>query len=89
VNQPGRKSKIWSVVRVTSGNFLEMYDFMIFGYYASAIGSTFFPGGSAFAWLMKSLMTFGAGCLWMYGRVSSRVQPGNGDFWRFYASNLH
>src|SRR5207248_8024226 len=25
VNQPGQKSKIWSVVRVTSGNFLEMY----------------------------------------------------------------
>jgi MFS transporter, MHS family, citrate/tricarballylate:H+ symporter len=63
VNQPGRKSKIWSVVRVTSGNFLEMYDFMIFGYYASAIGTTFFPGGSAFASLMKSLMTFGAGFL--------------------------
>jgi MFS family permease len=63
VNQAGRKVKIWSVVRVTSGNFLEMYDFMIFGYYASAIGSTFFPGGSAFASLMKSLMTFGAGFL--------------------------
>src|SRR5437868_3614431 len=40
-----------------------MYDFMIFGYYASAIATTFFPGGSAFASLMKSLMTFGAGFL--------------------------
>src|SRR5438132_2996850 len=29
-----RKSKVWSVVRVSSGNFLEMYDFMVFGYYA-------------------------------------------------------
>ena len=38
-----RKSKIWSVVRVSSGNFLEMYDFMVFGYYASAIGKAFFP----------------------------------------------
>jgi MFS family permease len=63
VSQLGREAKIWSVVRVTSGNFLEMYDFMVFGYYASAIATTFFPGGSAFASLMKSLMTFGAGFL--------------------------
>jgi MFS family permease len=60
---PERKSKIWSVVRVSSGNFLEMYDFMVFGYYASAIGRAFFPGGSAFVSLMLSLMTFGAGFL--------------------------
>src|SRR5258708_26110585 len=58
-----RKSKIWSVVRVSSGNFLEMYDFMVFGYYAAAIGSAFFPSGNAFTSLMLSLMTFGAGFL--------------------------
>jgi MFS transporter, MHS family, citrate/tricarballylate:H+ symporter len=58
-----RKSKIWAVVRVSSGNFLEMYDFMVFGYYAAAIGRAFFPSGSPFASLMLSLMTFGAGFL--------------------------
>ena len=58
-----RKSKMWSVVRVSSGNFLEMYDFMVFGYYAAAIGKAFFPSGSAFVSLMLSLMTFGAGFL--------------------------
>src|SRR5260370_12524732 len=58
-----RKSKIWSVIRVSSGNFLEMYDFMVFGYYAAAIGSAFFPSGNAFTSLMLSLMTFGAGFL--------------------------
>ena len=58
-----RKSKIWSVVRVSSGNFLEMYDFMVFGYYAATIGKAFFPGNSAFGSLMLSLMTFGAGFL--------------------------
>src|SRR5438552_3998472 len=58
-----RKSKVWSVVRVSSGNFLEMYDFMVFGYYASAIGNAFFPGGNLFVSLMLSLMTFGAGFL--------------------------
>src|SRR6266849_1536366 len=58
-----RKIKLWSVVRVSSGNFLEMYDFMVFGYYASAIGSAFFPSGNAYLSLMLSLMTFGAGFL--------------------------
>ena len=58
-----RKAKIWSVVRVSAGNFLEMYDFMVFGYYAGAIGKAFFPTGSAFITLMLSLMTFGAGFL--------------------------
>src|SRR6202047_518952 len=40
-----------------------MYDFMVFGYYASAIGNTFFPSGIPFVSLMLSLMTFGAGFL--------------------------
>ena len=51
------------VVRVAAGNALEMYDFQIFGYYAAAIGITFFPTGSQFASLMLSLATFGAGFL--------------------------
>ena len=58
-----RNAKVWSVVRVSSGNFLEMYDFMVFGYYASAIGKAFFPSGNPFLSLMLSLMTFGAGFL--------------------------
>ncbi len=41
-----RRAKIWAVIRVSSGNFLEMYDFMVFGYYAAAIGHTFFPSAS-------------------------------------------
>jgi MFS transporter, MHS family, citrate/tricarballylate:H+ symporter len=58
-----RKSALWSVIRVSSGNFLEMYDFMVFGYYAAAIGKAFFPTGNPFLSLMLSLMTFGAGFL--------------------------
>ena len=58
-----RREKIRSVIRVSTGNFLEMYDFMIFGYYAGAIGRTFFPKTSEFASLMLSLATFGAGFL--------------------------
>jgi MFS family permease len=63
IETPRARSKIWPVIRVASGNFLEMYDFMVFGYYAAAIGRVFFPSGSEFASLMKSLMTFGAGYL--------------------------
>ena len=58
-----QQAKVWSVVRVSSGNFLEMYDFMVFGYYASSIGKAFFPNGNPFVSLMLSLMTFGAGFL--------------------------
>jgi len=58
-----RQSPVWAVIRVSSGNFLEMYDFMVFGYYAAAIGNAFFPNGNPFMSLMLSLMTFGAGFL--------------------------
>jgi hypothetical protein len=37
------KSRVGDVIRVAGGNLLEMYDFMVFGYYAEAIGRTFFP----------------------------------------------
>jgi MFS transporter, MHS family, citrate/tricarballylate:H+ symporter len=59
----GRRSRIAAVVRVSSGNFLEMYDFMVFGYYVAAISDAFFPSSNAFVSLMLSLMTFGAGFL--------------------------
>jgi MFS transporter, MHS family, citrate/tricarballylate:H+ symporter len=63
VTSVDRRQKILSVVRVASGNFLEMYDFFVFGYYATAIGKAFFPTGSEFAQLMLAFMTFGAGFL--------------------------
>jgi metabolite-proton symporter len=57
------RSLAMAVVRVTSGNFLEMYDFMIYAYYAVYIGRAFFPEKNAFASLMLSLGIFGAGFL--------------------------
>ncbi len=51
------------MVRVSSGNFLEMYDFMVYGYYATYIAKAFFPTGNEFSSLMLSLATFGAGYL--------------------------
>lgn len=52
-----------AIFRVVSGNFLEMFDFMVYGFYATAIAKTFFPTDSAFASLLLSLATFGAGFL--------------------------
>jgi MFS family permease len=56
-------SRTRAVVIVAAGNFLEMYDFMVFGYYAAAIAKAFFPLQSQFASLMLTLTTFGAGFL--------------------------
>ena len=57
------RAKIKAVIRVASGNFLEMYDFIIYGYYATYIAHTFFPAKTEFTSLMASLATFGAGYL--------------------------
>jgi MHS family citrate/tricarballylate:H+ symporter-like MFS transporter len=57
------RSKVATVLRVTSGNFLEMFDFFLFGFYATYISKSFFPTGSEFASLMLTFMTFGAGFL--------------------------
>jgi len=57
------RSKIATVLRVTSGNFLEMFDFFLFGFYATYIGKAFFPADSEFASLMFTFMSFGAGFL--------------------------
>jgi len=56
-------SKVRAIVRVSSGNFLEMYDFMVYAYYASYIANAIFPSSSQFASLMLTLGTFGAGYL--------------------------
>jgi metabolite-proton symporter len=58
-----RGEKVKAVFRVASGNFLEMYDFIVYGYYAAAIGAAFFPSHSEFATLMASFATFGVGFL--------------------------
>jgi MFS transporter, MHS family, citrate/tricarballylate:H+ symporter len=58
-----RSSKVRSVIRVSSGNFLEMYDFMVYAYYATYIAREIFPSSSDFASLMLTLGTFGAGYL--------------------------
>ena len=53
--------KVKTVLRVTSGNFLEMYDFFLFGIYARQIAHTFFPNDDPYASLMLTFLSFAAG----------------------------
>src|ERR1700761_3470158 len=58
-----RIGQIKSVALVSSGNFLEMYDFMVFAYYAKYIAAEFFPAGDELSSILAALMAFGAGFL--------------------------
>lgn len=60
---PAAKSKASMVFRVTSGNFLEQFDFFLFGFYATYIAAAFFPAANEFASLMMTFAVFGAGFL--------------------------
>ncbi|SIT39100.1 Citrate-proton symporter [Paraburkholderia piptadeniae] len=58
-----RESSARTILRVTSGNFLEMYDFSVYGFYALSISHALFPRGNEFVSLMLSFATFGVGFL--------------------------
>jgi MHS family citrate/tricarballylate:H+ symporter-like MFS transporter len=58
-----KASRLVTVLRVTSGNFLEMFDFFLYGFYATYIAKAFFPSGSEYSSLMLVFVTFGAGFL--------------------------
>ena len=53
-----RRQRIGSVFRVSAGNFLEQYDFFVYGIYAGAIGKVFFPSDDPVASLMASFGAF-------------------------------
>jgi MFS family permease len=54
-----RRAKVKSAIRAVSGNFLETYDYVIYGFYATYIAAVFFPTNSKLLSLMLSLTTFG------------------------------
>lgn len=60
---PSGRSRASAIFRVTSGNFLEQFDFFLFGFYATQIAAVFFPASSEFASLMMTFAVFGAGFL--------------------------
>ena len=60
---PRASSIALTVVRVTSGNFLEMFDFFLFGFYAKPIGDAFFPVHDPVSRLLLAFLSFGAAFL--------------------------
>jgi MHS family citrate/tricarballylate:H+ symporter-like MFS transporter len=67
------------IAAATIGNALEFYDFLTYAFFAIQIGHAFFPSGNAYASLMLSLATFGAGFVtrpigaFVIGAYSDRV----------------
>jgi MHS family citrate/tricarballylate:H+ symporter-like MFS transporter len=60
---PQLKSRIGAILRATSGNFLEQFDFFLFGFYASAIAKAFFPSTDETASLLNTFGVFWFGAL--------------------------
>src|ERR1700687_3677236 len=60
---PQIKSRLGAILRVTSGNFLEQFDFFLFGFYASAIAKAFFPAQDETAALLNAFGVFWLGAL--------------------------
>ena len=60
---PEISSRVGAVLRSTSGNFLEMFDFFLFGFYATHIAKAFFPTENEVTALMLTFTTFWLGAL--------------------------
>ncbi|KEZ78593.1 tricarballylate/proton symporter TcuC [Salinisphaera hydrothermalis] len=56
-------SRAKNAARVLTGNFLEMFDFMIYGFYAGIIADVLFPATDPAFALLMSWITFGIGFL--------------------------
>jgi MFS transporter, MHS family, citrate/tricarballylate:H+ symporter len=60
---PAVKSRIGAILRATSGNFLEQFDFFLFGFYAPVIAKAFFPAANETAALLNAFGVFWLGAL--------------------------
>src|SRR6267154_2397633 len=60
---PRIKSRLGAILRATSGNFLEQFDFFLFGFYASTIAKAFFPAQDETAALLNAFGVFWLGAL--------------------------
>src|ERR1700680_983986 len=64
ISQPPQiKSRLAAIVRSTSGNFLEQFDFFLFGFYAPYIAKAFFPSENETAALLNAFGVFWLGAL--------------------------
>jgi MHS family citrate/tricarballylate:H+ symporter-like MFS transporter len=60
---PQIKNRIGAILRATSGNFLEQFDFFLFGFYAPYIAKAFFPSENETAALLNAFGVFWLGAL--------------------------
>jgi MHS family citrate/tricarballylate:H+ symporter-like MFS transporter len=60
---PVIKSRLGAILRATSGNFLEQFDFFLFGFYAPIIAKAFFPSQDETAALLNAFGVFWLGAL--------------------------
>jgi MFS family permease len=58
-----RKEKMGAVIRAGTGNFLELYDFLVYAYFANYIGQAFFPAKGELTPLLIALGTYGVASL--------------------------
>src|SRR5215472_5453788 len=63
IQAPQIKSRLAAILRATSGNFLEQFDFFLFGFYAGPISKAFFPSDNETTALMLTFTTFWLGAL--------------------------
>ena len=57
------RSRIGAILRATSGNFLEQFDFFLFAFYAPYIAKAFFPSEDETAALLNTFGVFWLGAL--------------------------
>jgi MHS family proline/betaine transporter-like MFS transporter len=72
------------------GNALEWYDFALYGYFATTIGSLFFPKFSTVASLMATFGIFAAGFIMrplggiIFGHIGDKIGRKNALLWSIY-----
>src|SRR6267154_893505 len=60
---PEITSRVGAILRATGGNFLEMFDFFLFGFYATYIAKAFVPTENEVNGLLLTFTTFWLGAL--------------------------
>src|SRR5699024_6251456 len=56
-----KRDQLKRLIAVGIGNFMEWFDFAIYGYFAAIIGAQFFPSGDPTAEMLNSLAVFAVG----------------------------
>ncbi|HZV08379.1 MAG TPA: MFS transporter, partial [Novosphingobium sp.] len=74
---PGRAELARALGSAMVGNWFELFDFIIYGYFAAQIGKAMFPAADPLTSVLSSFATYGVGFLMR--PVGSMVLGGMGD----------